>query len=140
MRYLIFGFLLTISAAAQIAPLVVDGNLDDPIWAEATPVKLIPSDEGGPNPSGGEIRALVAGRYLYISARLPEPTGRFVARLTGPNPSCEEEDALRIRAGANDGDTYRIIQVILLGAYTVEQAVHVIYRSHPEDPYVDEWE
>jgi dienelactone hydrolase len=140
MRYLIFGFLLTISAAAQIAPLVVDGKLNDPIWAEATPVKLIPSDEGGPSASGGEIRALVAGRYLYISAHLPEPTGRFVARLTGRNPSWEEEDALRIRAGANDGDTDRIVQVNPLGAYSVEQAVHVIYRSHPEDPYVDEWE
>ena len=140
MRCLIFGFLLTISAAAQVAPLVVDGNLADPIWAEATPVKLIPSEEGVPADTGGEIRAIVAGRYLYISARLPEPTGKFVARLTGRNPNWEEEDALRIHAGASIGPTDRIVQVNPFGAYSIEKAVHVTYRSQLDDPYADEWD
>ncbi len=142
MRYWIIGFLLAFSGAAQIAqmaPLIVDGKLTDPIWAKATPEKLMPSQQGVPAALGGEIRTLVVGRYLYISARLPEPTGHFVARLTGRNPNWEEEDALRIRVGANGGDTDRIVQVNPFGAYSIEKAVHVTYQSQPIYPYADEW-
>ena len=143
MRHWIFGFLLTISAAAQTAqmpPLVVDGNLTDPIWREAAPVKLISSEEGVPSVAGGELRMLVAGRYLYVSARLPEPTGHFVARLTGRNPYWEEEDALRIRVRGKIGSTDRIVQVNPLGAYSIEKAVPNTYRSQAIYPYADEWD
>jgi cephalosporin-C deacetylase-like acetyl esterase len=141
MRDWIFGFLLlTLPAGAQLAPLVVDGNLADPIWTEAMPVNLIPSEEGVDPASGGEIRAVVAGRYLYVSARLPEPSGHFVARLTGRNPNWEEEDALRILVGSNIGYTDRILQVNPLGAYSIEKAVQATYRSQPIYPYADEWE
>ena len=146
MRYWFFSLLLVIPVAAQTPPrtrtaaLVVDGNLSDPIWAEAAPAKLVPSEDGVPEASGGEIRAVVAGRYLYVSARLPEPTGRFVARLTGRNPNWEEEDALRILAGSNIGYTDRIVQVNPLGAYSIEKAVHPVYQSQAIFPYADEWE
>ncbi|MGI8958328.1 MAG: acetylxylan esterase [Bryobacteraceae bacterium] len=140
MRYWIFGFLLTLPAASQMKPLVVDGNLSDPIWTEVTPAELVPSEQGMPTASGGEIRALVAGRYLYISGRLPEPSGHFVARLTGRNPNWEEEDTLRILAGSNIGYTDRIVQVNPLGAYSIEKAVHVSYRNQSIFPYADEWE
>lgn len=122
-----------------MAPLIVDDKVTDPIWVEATPEKLMPSQQGVPAALGGEIRALIVGHYLYISARLPEPTGHFVARLTGRNPNWEEEDALRIRVGANDGGTDRIVQVNPFGAYSIEKAVHVTYQSQPIYPYADEW-
>ena len=82
-----------------------------------------------PADRGGEIRALVAGRYLCVSARLPEPGGGVTARLTGRNPSWEDEDRLRILAGADIGYTDRILTINPFGAYSVEKAVPVSYRN-----------
>jgi cephalosporin-C deacetylase-like acetyl esterase len=133
------GLALYLPLSAQIPQLIIDGKLSDRIWQEAEPVHLTPSMPGVPADRGGEIRAVVAGRYLYVSARLPE-SGSFVARLTGRNPSWEEEDSLRILAGANIGYTDRIVQVNPLGAYSIEKAVPVTYRNEPTFPYSDEWE
>jgi hypothetical protein len=36
------------------------------------------------------------GRYLLIGAQLPEASGRVVARMTGRNPTYEDEDLLRL--------------------------------------------
>jgi hypothetical protein len=130
---------LYLPLSAQIPQSIIDGKLSDRIWQEAEPVHLTPSMPGVPAERGGEIRAVVAGRYLYVSARLPE-SGSFVARLTGRNPSWEEEDSLRILAGANIGYTDRIVQVNPLGAYSIEKAVPVTYRNEPTFPYSDEWE
>src|SRR5579862_1109902 len=110
--------------AQQPAAFVIDGKLNDPGWHDLTVHRLAPSRPAQP---AGDIQTVVAGRYLYLAARLPEPTGRFTARLTGRNPNWEEEDALRILAGANIGYTDRIVQINPLGAYSVEKAVHVRY-------------
>ena len=141
------SFLWCWTAWSSTVPATVSANpaidyrrkLSDRIWQEAEPVHLTPSMPGVPADRGGEIRAVVAGRYLYVSARLPE-SGSFVARLTGRNPSWEEEDSLRILAGANIGYTDRIVQVNPLGAYSIEKAVPVTYRNEPTFPYSDEWE
>ena len=70
---------------------------------------------------GGEIRATIVGRYLYVGARLPEPNGRVTARLTGRNPAWEDEDLLRVVAGPDIGFTDRVVTINPLGAYSVER-------------------
>lgn len=65
------------------------------------------------------MKALVAGRYLYLGARMPEETGRFTARSIGKNPRWEEEDRVTfiIRVG-NENDW--MLQVGPLGAFSVK--------------------
>ena len=136
-RLLLLTIAWAFAAAAQ--PLVVDGNLSDAVWRDVPAAKLAPSQDGTPSDLGGEIHVIVAGRYLYVGARLPEPTGRVTARLTGRNPSWEDEDRIRILAGADIGYTDRILTVNPLGAYSIEKAVPGAYRNEPTFPYADEW-
>ena len=91
MRKVIFGLfaLVAIPAGAQT---ILDGNLDDALWKRASSVKLVPVQPGVPRDTGGELKTAVAGRYVYVGARLPEPTGKFTARSLGRNPNWEEED------------------------------------------------
>jgi hypothetical protein len=51
------------------------------------------------------------------------------ARLTGRNPSWEDEDRIRILAGADIEYTDRILTVNPLGAYSIEKAVESKYSS-----------
>jgi cephalosporin-C deacetylase-like acetyl esterase len=124
---------------AMAQPVVVDAKLNERLWRDTPASKLTPSEDGTKADLGGEVRAIVAGRYLYVSARLPEPTGRVSARLTGRNPSWEDEDRIRILAGADIGYTDRIVTINPLGAYSIEKAVPVTYRNEPTMPYADEW-
>ena len=109
-------------ALFAVLALTIDGKLDDPFWTKHPAQQFQPA-------GGGEVRAVVAGRYLYVAARLPEPTGRITARSFGRNPAWEEEDLLRVTAGANIGYTDRVLQVNPLGAYSLEKAGHVIWKS-----------
>jgi cephalosporin-C deacetylase-like acetyl esterase len=136
---LILSLALSLAAQPKQA-LVIDGNLGDDFWRDRAAQELVPSPPGVATGVGGDLRAAVVGRYLCVAARLPEPTGRFTARLTGRNPSWEEEDALRILAGANIGYTDRIVQINPLGAYSIEKAVHVTYQNVADFPYSDEWQ
>ncbi len=124
---------------ATAQPVVIDGNLNDRLWRDLPVGKLVPSEDGTSADLGGEIRAIVAGRYLYVCARLPESSGRVTARLTGRNPSWEDEDRIRILAGADIGYTDRILTINPFGAYSIEKAVHVAYKNEPTFPYADEW-
>jgi hypothetical protein len=116
-------------------PIVIDGHLDEAVWQNLPAEKLTPSEAGVPPEAGGEIRAIVIGRFLYVGARLPEPTGRITARLIGRNPSWEDEDLLRIICGPDIGYTDRILQVNPWGAYSVEKALHVGSRFLDVYPY-----
>src|SRR5512143_471619 len=112
--------MLALALVAALA-LTVDGRLDDPFW------KSVVTQEFGPS-GGGHVKAVVAGRYLYVAAEMPEPTGRITARSFGVNPAWEDEDLLRITAGDNIGYTDRVLQVNPLGAYSLEKAGHVVWR------------
>lgn len=138
-RSRLFLLSLACTAIAISQPLIVDGNLSDPLWREVPAQRLTPSQEGTPGDLGGEVRVIVAGRYLCVAAKLHEPSGRVTARLTGRNPSWEDEDRIRILAGADIGYTDRILTVNPLGAYSIEKAVPVTYRNEPTFPYADEW-
>src|SRR2546430_8675092 len=74
--------------------VVIDGDLRDTLWNRAAPGKLVPIEAGVPAEAGGEVRTILSGRHLYLSARLPESTGHFTARSIGKNPRWEEEDRL----------------------------------------------
>ncbi len=103
--------------AAAPSPVVIDGSLQEPLWQTARIEKLAPLEAGIPADLGGEIRVAVAGAYVYIGARLPEPSGRVTARSIGKNPHWEEEDRLRIVIGPYPDF---VVQVGPLGAYSVE--------------------
>jgi len=105
--------------------IVIDGHLDEPVWRSLPVEKLIPSQTGVPAEIGGEVRTVVVGRYLYVGARLFEPTGRITARLIGRNPSWEDEDLLKILCGPDIGYTDRILQINPWGAYSIEKALHI---------------
>jgi cephalosporin-C deacetylase-like acetyl esterase len=120
------------AVAAATAQPVIDGNLNDAFWQKITAQKLTGEWNKSPDSvEGGEIRVIVAGRFLYIGARLPEPEGRFVARALGRNPIFEEEDLLRIKAGPDIGFTDRVLHINPLGAYSVERDRQIL-PTHAE--------
>src|SRR5579871_1236023 len=80
-------------AQPQSQPVIIDGELSDVFWDRIKPAKLSPV-EPATGVAPGEVRATLAGRYLYLGARLPEPSGRFTARSVGKNPQWEEEDSI----------------------------------------------
>jgi dienelactone hydrolase len=114
-----------LAAQANTPPIVIDGHLNEPIWQSLPAEKLTADEDGVPAAMGGEIRTVVIGRYLYVGATLPEPTGRITARLIGRNPSWEDEDLLKILCGPEIGYTDRILQINPWGAYSIEKALHV---------------
>ena len=83
------GATLRIPAARE--PVTVDGVVDEEIWKKAAVLPTHSADFGAFLPAGGEMRAVVRGGYLCLSARLPETT-RVVARSTGLNPVWWRED------------------------------------------------
>jgi hypothetical protein len=133
------SFCLDLAAQSQSARVVVDGKLNEPWWQHVSAVRLAPSEEGVPASTGGEIRAVTAGGYLYLSARLPEPKARVVARSIGFDPVWEGggearsvTDAGRVTYGAQDGEDFVrflirvynendwMLQIGPLGAYSVK--------------------
>src|SRR5262249_30202984 len=81
----------TLRIPAARGPVTIDGVGGEELWKDAAVLPVQPADFGAPFPAGGEIRAVVRGTYLCLSARLPE-TGPVVARSTGLNPVWWRED------------------------------------------------
>ncbi len=128
------GAVLPARAAVQNTMMVVDGRLNDPVWRQFPAEAFTPSQPGVLAEMGGEVRATIVGRYLYVAARLPEPGGRVTARLIGRNPVWEDEDLLRVVAGPDIGFTDRVVTINPLGAYSVERNGQFV---HPDaDKYL----
>ena len=117
---ILFAAIASFSASqSPVATVSIDGELNENLWDQVRPGTLEPTEAGVPAGTGGEIRARLSGRYLYLGARLPEPSGRFTARSIGKNPHWEEEDALTfVIRMANENDW--MLQVGPLGAYSVK--------------------
>jgi len=128
---LIFSFAM--AAPPQTPRVVIDGQLTDTFWQNLTPAKLVPVEPAVPVDWGGEVRAAMAGQYLYISAHLPEPSGRVTARAIGRNPiweaggesvasqhndAPEGEDFVRFDIRVTRENDWRL-QVGPLGSYSV---------------------
>ncbi|HET9180195.1 MAG TPA: acetylxylan esterase [Terriglobia bacterium] len=134
--------------------VVIDGGADDSFWHTVRPAKLVPEGAGVPAEMGGEVRAAVAGRYLYLSAVLPEPGGNVTARSIGVNPVWEGggearhmKEARRITYGEPEGEDFVrfilrvynendwMVQVGPLGAYSIRwrwTGEHEWYTSDPK--------
>ncbi len=104
---------------APAKPVTIDGELREDIWRHIPPGILKPTEAGVPPETGGEVRVSLAGRYLYLAGRMPEPSGRFTARSIGKNPRWEEEDALTFVIRIANENDWRL-RVGALGAYSVE--------------------
>lgn len=146
--------LLAVCPLLRAQKVVIDGRPDESFWRHAMPEKLVPEESGIPPGMGGEVRAAIAGKYLYLSADLPEPGGNVTARSIGVNPVWEGggearhmKQPRRITYGAPDGEDFvrfilRIynendwmVQVGPLGAYSIRwrwTGEHEWYTSDPE--------
>lgn len=67
------------------APIRIDGVLDEPAWAEATPVtdfaRFIPT-EGGPPPGRTDVRFLQDAKNLYVGIRVTDNDYPVRARIS----------------------------------------------------------
>jgi len=133
----ILSFSAVMGAASDVTPVTIDGELNEPLWQRLSAAKLMPTENGVPASLGGEVRAVTAGAYLYLGARLPEPGGRVMAYAMGFDPVWEGSDQAReisyfhLYNGAFDGEDYVrflirnqdenewMIQAGPLGAYSV---------------------
>jgi dienelactone hydrolase len=149
---MIFGlnFAASLAARSPSSRVIIDGNLNDWFWQKLTPGKLAPMQAGAPAELGGEVRATIAGKYLYLSARLLEPDGRVTARSMGRNPQWEgggegyEAAPFSQYLGAPEGEDYVrffirienwrawVIQVGPLGAYSVKWREPDWYTTPPD--------
>jgi cephalosporin-C deacetylase-like acetyl esterase len=121
------GLISQITAQSPV-PIVIDGELNDSLWQSMTPAKLTAIEPGVPNSLGGEIRCGVMGGYLYLSARLPELTGRITARSIGINPNWEDgEDQIEVHISANLAPSDWVLRINPLGAYSMERKGQSVY-------------
>jgi cephalosporin-C deacetylase-like acetyl esterase len=120
---------LPAGAQTTIPAPVIDGKLDDVLWQHVAARRLEPAQAGVSADLGGDIRVIVRGHHLLIAARLPEPTGRVAARVTGRHPDWEDEDILQITAGPDIGYTDRVIRINPFGAFTTEREGQEVYAN-----------
>ena len=77
--------LVTAVRVPAAARLTIDGRLDEPAWASATPITQLiqrDPDEGAPPSETTDVRILYDGTALYVGARLFDSApGAIVARL-----------------------------------------------------------
>jgi len=152
--FALLGLLLVGCIRLHAQGLVIDGQTDESFWQNVHPAKLVPEGAGVPPEMGGEVRAAVAGRYLYLSAVLPEPGGNVTARSIGVNPVWEGggearhmKAARRITYGEPEGEDFVrfilrvynendwMVQAGPLGAYSIRwrwTGEHEWYTSDPE--------
>ena len=84
-----------ITAVRVDHPPTLDGRLDDPVWALATPVtELIQSDpdEGKPVSEATAVRIVYDADALYVGARLFDSEPRRIARQLGRRDSFTQSD------------------------------------------------
>ena len=112
----------TLSIPSADGALIVDGRVDEDIWARAAVLPLQSKEFGAPFPAGGEMRAVVRRGYLCLSARLRE-SGRVVAKSIGRDPVWWREDLViwTFRLHDSQGRNKSLsLSVNPLGAYSVD--------------------
>jgi dienelactone hydrolase len=112
----------TLSIPSADGALIVDGRVDEDIWARAAVLPLLSKEFGAPFPAGGEMRAVVRRGYLCLSARLRE-SGRVVAKSIGRDPVWWREDLVIWTFRLHDSlgrNKSLSLSVNPLGAYSVD--------------------
>jgi len=89
--------------------LIIDGKLDDAFWKSAALRPFETAEAGAPKNLSGSFGVARRGGWLCLSARLPEPGGKVLARAFGRNaiwqtdangaPPVEDRIQYRIAAG-----------------------------------------
>ena len=90
---------VTVVRVAAGARPVVDGRLDEPAWASATPItQLLQRDpnEGAPSTEATEVRVLYDAEALYIGARLFDSAPRDIIARLGRRDVNTHSDELRV--------------------------------------------
>jgi dienelactone hydrolase len=121
------GVLLIACIRVPAQGVVIDGRPDDGFWHHATSAKLVPESPGIPAEVGGDVRAAIAGKYLYLSAFLPEPGGRVTARSIGVNPIWE---------GGGESRNMRLARRITYGEPEGEDYVRFVLRVYDENDWM----
>lgn len=91
-------------------PPVIDGDLSDRAWAEATPVTLVGSFDGRPTQTRTTARLLYDDHFLYVAfdAQDPDVWGTLLNR----DDAIYNEEAVEVFLDANaDGKTYNELEV-----------------------------
>src|SRR4030095_7992372 len=105
---------------SQKQAAVIDGKLSDGFCHVIAPEKLVSVDPRTPPDMCGQVRAGMAGRYVSLSAQLPEPDGYVTARSIGRNPHWEEgEDVLQVVIRVYNENDWMLV-VGPRGAYSVK--------------------
>jgi len=90
---------VTVVRVAAGARPVLDGRLNEPAWASATPItQLIQRDpnEGAPSTEATEVRVLYDADALYIGARLFDSAPRAIITRLGRRDVNTHSDELRV--------------------------------------------
>jgi len=89
----------SVTAVAMNRPPALDGRLDDPVWALATPlVGLLQTDpdEGAPVSEATEVRFLYDASALYVGARLFDVAAPQIVSRLGRRDASTHSDEFRL--------------------------------------------
>ncbi|HUL69346.1 MAG TPA: DUF5916 domain-containing protein [Gemmatimonadales bacterium] len=89
----------TVFAAPLTAELHLDGKLDDPAWATATPVSHFTQydpEEGKPGSERTEVRVLISNSAIYIGARMYESDYKNLRRRLARKDEPVEGDVFAV--------------------------------------------
>lgn len=89
----------TVTALGVNRPPSLDGRLDEPAWALATPItQLLQSDpdEGAPVSESTEVRVVYAADALYVGARLFDAEPHRIVRRLGRRDASTHSDEFRL--------------------------------------------
>jgi len=111
----------------QSSRVIIDGNLNDGFWQLVAPFKLVPMDARLPPEPDGEVRAAVAGRYLYLCALLPVSAGRCTMWSIGKNQRWERESGVQQDSFSRPADH---------GCAEVKDFVWFILRVYDENDWM----
>src|SRR5437660_5345235 len=81
------------------ARLTIDGRLDEPAWASATPITQLTQrdpDEGAPPSETTDVRILYDGEALYVGARLFDSAPRGIIARLGRRDVSTHSDEFRV--------------------------------------------
>lgn len=73
----------TVDVSKTVNPPVIDGNLDDPVWATAAKFSIQNDEMGNPSPVTTEVMISYDSNNIYIAYNSSEPTpGKIKATIT----------------------------------------------------------
>ncbi|HXY39205.1 MAG TPA: DUF5916 domain-containing protein [Vicinamibacteria bacterium] len=126
-----------VPAQRATSPIEIDGHLEEPAWAAATPVAGFLQknpDEGAPATEATELRLLFDDHALYVAARLSDSEPGRIARQLSRRDDLAEADTFTLYLDPHrDRRTGVVLQVSAAGV----QRDAALYDDNFED---DTWD